>query len=83
MRKFISIVGVGKRMSGTGKTGKPYDFTPVAFTYDDQYISGVKCATANINADSMAGYSPAVGDTVEVVMREDYKTGRVYVDAVL
>lgn len=84
MRKYINIIGVGNRMSGTGKnSGKPYDFTPVCFTYDDNFITGLKCATVNINADSLGGYSPTVGDTVEVVMREDYKSGRVYVDAVL
>lgn len=84
MRKYINIVGVGNRMSGTGKnSGKPYDFTPVAFTYDDRFTAGLKAATVNINQDAMGGYTPAVGDTVEVVMREDYKSGRVYVDAVL
>lgn len=84
MRKYINIVGVGNRMSGTGKTsGKPYDFTPVAFTYEDNYITGVKACTVNINQDAMGGYVPAIGDSVEVVMREDYKSGRVYVDAVL
>lgn len=84
MRKYINIVGVGNRMSGTGKTsGKPYDFTPVAFTYDDRFIAGVKAATVNINQDAMGSYTPSVGDCVEVVMREDYKSGRVYVDVVL
>lgn len=84
MRKYINIVGVGNRMAGTGKSsGKPYDFTPVAFTYDDKLTTGLKAATANINADSLAGYVPAIGDSVEVVMREDYKTGRVFIDAVL
>ena len=84
MRKYINIVGVGNRMAGTGKSsGKPYDFTPVAFTYDDKFTAGLKAATVNINADSLAGYVPAIGDSVEVVMREDYKTGRVYIDAVL
>lgn len=84
MRKNIHIVGVGNRMTGTGKnSGKPYDFTPVSFTYDDNFICGVKAAHTNINADCLNGYVPIVGDTVEVVMREDFKTGRVYVDAVL
>ena len=84
MRKYINIVGVGNRMTGTGKnSGKPYDFTPVAFTYDDRLITGVKCATVNIGQDSLGDYVPSVGDTVEVVIREDYKTGRVFVDAVL
>lgn len=84
MRKYINIVGVGNRMSGTGKTsGKPYDFTPVAFTYEDRFTSGVKAATVNINQDAMGDFVPKIGDFVEVVMREDYKSGRVYVDAVL
>lgn len=84
MRKYINIVGVGNRMAGTGKnSGKPYDFTPVSFTYDDRFITGVKSATVNISQDAMGEYIPAVGDTVEVVMREDFKTGRVFVDAVL
>ena len=84
MRKYINIVGVGERRKGTGKdSGKPYDFTPVSFTYDDDYTTGVKCASVNVSQDSMRDYSPAVGDTVEVVMREDYKSGRVFVDAVL
>ena len=84
MRKFITIVGVGNRMSGTGKnSGKPYDFTPVSFTYDDKFVTGVKAASCNINADSMRDYTPNIGDTVEVVLREDFKTGRVFIDAVL
>ena len=40
MRKIINIVGVGNRMSGTGKSsGRPYDFTPVSFTYDDKFTA--------------------------------------------
>lgn len=85
MRKVINIVGVGNRMSGTGKnSGKPYDFTPVAFTYDDPFVHGVKCATVNVNQDAFGpDYVPSVGDCVEVVMREDFRTGRVYVEAFL
>lgn len=84
MRKYINIVGVGLRKSGTAKaSGKPYDFTPVSFTYEDSNIQGVKCATVNIAQDCMGGYCPSIGDSVEVVMREDFKTGRIYVDAVL
>lgn len=84
MKKYINIVGVGNRMAGVGKnSGKAYDFTPVAFTYDDHFITGLKCATVNISADCLSGYVPAVGDTVEAVMHEDFRTGRVYVDAIL
>lgn len=84
MRKYINIVGVGKRMIGNGKSsGKPYDFTPIAFTYDDNYTTGLKAATCNVNQSDMGGYVPAIGDSVEVVMREDYRSGKVYIDAVL
>ena len=84
MRKYINIVGVGRRMSGTGKnSGKPYDFTPVSFTYDDSYTTGLKAATVNISADCLSGYDPHIGECVEVVMHEDFKSGRIFVDAVL
>ena len=84
MRKIINIVGVGNRMSGTGKnSGRPYEFTPVSFTYDDKFTAGLKAANCNIDAEALSGYVPAIGDSVEVVMREDYKTGRVYVEAVI
>ena len=85
MRKYINIIGVGNRMSGTAKnSGKPYDFTPVSFTYEDGFITGVKCAHVNIAQNCMpSDYKPAVGDTVEAFVREDFKTGRVYVDGIL
>lgn len=84
MRKYINILGVGRRMSGTGKnSGKPYDFTPVSFTYDDAYTTGLKAATVNISADCLCGYEPHIGESVEVVMHEDFKSGRIFVDAVL
>ena len=85
MRKYINIIGVGERKAGTAKaSGKPYDFTPVAFTFEDAHISGVKAATVNISQNCMpVGYSPAVGDTVEVFLREDYKTGRLFIDGII
>ena len=84
MRKTITIIGVGDRRQGvSAKTNKPYDFTPVSFTYEMPFVSGVKGATANVAQDCMPNYSPRVGDSVEVVMREDFRTGSVYIDAVL
>lgn len=84
MRKYINIVGVGKRMAGTGKnSGKRYDFTPVSFTYEDPHTSGLKAASCNINQAELGDYTPAVGDTVEAVFREDFRSGRIYVDAIL
>lgn len=85
MRLAIQIVGVGDRRKGVSqKTGRAYDFTPVAFTYEHMRMTGVGAATVNISQDCCpADYSPAVGDVVEAVIREDYKTGRMYVDAIL
>lgn len=84
MRKQITIVGVGDRRQGTSpKTGKSYDFTPISFTYEMPWTKGLKAATANVSQDSMPGYTPSIGDSREVVMREDYRTGAVYIDAIL
>ena len=83
MRKVIKIVGVGDRRQGVSAKGREYDFTPVSFTYDMPWTKGLRAATCNISQDSMPDYTPAIGDEVEVVMREDYRTGAVYVDAIL
>lgn len=84
MRKIINIVGIGDRKSGISKnTNKPYDFTPVAFTYEDKFMDGLKAACTNLNQDCCPpGYTPTVGESLEVFMREDYRTGRVYIDGV-
>lgn len=84
MRKYITIVGVGKRMQGTSqKNGKGYDFTPVSFTYEDPYVHGVKAASCNISQSNMGDYSPAVGDVVDAVFSVDRKTGVHYVEAII
>ena len=83
MRKIIKIVGLGDRKQGVSAKGREYDFTPVSFTYQMPWTKGLRAATCNINQDAMLDYTPAIGDEVEVVMREDYRTGAVYVDAIL
>lgn len=83
MRKTITIVGVGDRRQGTSKTGKGYDFTPVSFTYEMPWTRGLKAATCNINQDCMPDYTPSLGDVVEAVIREDYKSGQVFVEAII
>ena len=83
MRKVIKIVGLGDRRQGVSAKGREYDFTRVSFTYEDPWTKGSRAATCNINQDAMADYIPAIGDEIEVVMREDYRTGAVYVDAIL
>ncbi len=81
MKTTITIVGVGERRSGISqKNNRPYDFTPVAFTYDDPYIAGLKAATVNVAETTLAGYRPAIGDSVTAWVREDYETHRIYVD---
>ena len=82
-RKFINIVGVGNRIHGTSSKGNPYDFTPISFTYEDRYTQGLKAANCSLQADCCpTDYQPTIGETVEVFMREDFKTGRVYIDGV-
>lgn len=83
MRKTIKIVGVGDRRQGMSKTGKPYDFTPVHFCYEQPWIRGFAAASCNVSQDCMGDYTPAVNDEKEVVMHQDFKTGAVYIDAVL
>lgn len=83
MRKVIKIVGVGERRQGVSSKGRDYDFTPVSFTYDMPNVKGSKAATCIVSQNAMLDYIPSVGDEVEVVMREDYRTGAVYVDAIL
>lgn len=83
MRKVITIVGVGDRRQGVSAKGRKYDFTRVSFTYEMPWTKGLRAATSNISQDAMLDYTPAIGDQVEVVMREDYRTGAVYVDAIL
>lgn len=83
MRTKIKVVGIGQRMSGTSKkNGKPYDFLPVSFVYPDQYMNGLKAATANISGDMV--------DVIGGLKLEDQKeiffhsfNGTVIVDGIL
>lgn len=83
MRKTIKIVGVGDRRQGVSKTGKPYDFTPVHFVYQKHWIKGYCAASSNVSQDCMGDYAPAVNDEKDVVMHEDFRSGAVFIDAIL
>lgn len=83
MRTQITIVGIGQRRSGTSKTGRPYDFTPIAITYDDPYITGQSAAVANVDGSVLGDYAPTIGDSREAFVRPDFRSGRVYVDGIL
>lgn len=83
MRKIINIVGVGDRKQGISKSNKPYDFTPISFTFEDPYMTGLKAANTLLWQNCCPdGYTPCVGESVEVFMREDRDTGRYYIDGV-
>lgn len=83
MRKTVQILGFGKRMSGTGKNGKPYDFQNLSFAYEDQYTTGLKATSVMVNGSVLGEYAPSVGDMVDMVFHEDFKANKVYVDAIL
>lgn len=77
MRKYVNIVGVGERR--TSKRG--WEYVPLSFTYEDRFTNGLKAATCNVGVDALAGYNPAIGDNVEMVMHESNFS--LFVDAVL
>lgn len=82
MRKQVQVLGVGSRMSGVSKkSGKPFDFTEVAISYECQGFTGCKCETVAIESDMLNGRSVAPGDTLDLIFHQaNFKT---YVDAVL
>lgn len=84
MRCNATIVGIGKRRTGTSKAGKNYDFVPVAITYQDPQdadFEGVKAETINVDFPTFNASDLAVGDTVDAVMH--FQNYKLYLDAVL
>lgn len=77
MRKYVNVVGVGEKR----KSKKDWEYVPIAFTYDDKYINGLKAATVNVGTDVLGDDIPLIGDTLEFVMHES--NFQLYVDAVL
>lgn len=77
MRKFVNVIGVGEQR--TSKKG--WNYVPIAFTYEDQFIHGLKAATVNVGLDVLDKDIPLVGDTLEFVMHE--ANFSLFVDAVL
>lgn len=80
MRKQVNIRGVAHRSGTSAKTGKPYAFTEVHFTYEDDYITGEKCANATVDQSAIP-YPLVVGDNVDMVFH--FANGRCFIDAVL
>ena len=73
MRANIKIVGVGQRRYGTAQSGRSYDFTPLSFVFEDQQFTGYRAATVNVDAKSLGGYVPAVGDTYDINRQRRFK----------
>lgn len=83
MRANITVVGLGKRMTGTSKkNNKPYDFQAVSFLFDDQFTTGQKAATANFSGsdvDAVGGMN--IGQEYDVVMH--FYNNQPIIDALL
>lgn len=80
MRNDIKVMGIGKRMQGTSKSGNPYDFIPVYFAFKEQDCQGFRCETVAFNppefpADCVPG--------VEYDAVFHFQKGRMYIDALL
>lgn len=82
MRKYVEVIGVGKRKLGVGKkSGAKYDFTEVSIAYDENGFDGRKCETVAIDSEIIGERTIAPGEVLDVVMHQaNFKT---YVDAIL
>ena len=82
MRKYVEVLGVGKRKSGVGKkSGAKYDFTEFSIAYDADDFKGRKAETVAIDAAVIGERNIAPGEVLDLVMHQaNFKT---YVDAIL
>lgn len=81
MRKYVEVIGVGKRKNGVSKKGQKYDFTEVAIAYDADGFNGRKCETVAIDAATIGDRVIAPGEVLDLVFHQaNFKT---YVDAIL
>lgn len=81
MRKNVKVVGIGQRIMGTGKTGRSYDFTPVAICFSDDKFNGYRAATVNIQQEDVVHNNIAVNTELDMVFH--YFNGNITVDAIL
>lgn len=77
----ITVVGLGLRKTGANDRGS-YDFIPVAFTYENRFIQGVKAATANLQL-SQDEDIPVLGQSYMAFVREDYEKRQVFLDGII
>lgn len=82
MRKNVKVVGMGQRKMGTSaKTGRSYDFTPVAICFTADNFTGYQAATVNIQTEDVMHNSIAVDSVLDMVFH--YNNGSIAVDAIL
>lgn len=66
MKTQVTIVGVGERRTGTSKTGRQYDFVPVAFTFESRSMEGLNAGSCNVDGSYADQLYP--GAVVEAVL---------------
>ena len=68
MNNLKEVVGVGERRQGYGKTGKPFDFTPVYCTHELKGVKGVAAEEIMFSHVGEISFpNVSVGDRIEVV----------------
>ena len=81
MRKTVNVCGVNHVSGISKKTDKPYDFTEIHFTYQDDYVAGLKADHATVNQSMIGNRQILVGEDLDMVFH--VYQNRVVVDAVL
>lgn len=81
MRKVVNVCGVNHAKGVSKKTNNPYDFTEIHFTYQDDYVAGLKADNAIINQKMLGDREIMVGEDLDLVFH--VYQNRVVVDAVL
>lgn len=82
MKKEVTVVGVGARRTGKSKeSGRSYDFVPVAITYEDPQMNGVKAETVNVQGAIFDERPIYTGELLTVFMHT--QNFRTVIDGIL
>lgn len=65
---LIRIEGIGDRMTGTTREGRPYDFHPVFISFEDKRVTGRKVAEIAVDPDVMQRVRPNLGEEFTVTL---------------
>ena len=76
---LIRIEGIGDRMTGTTREGRPYDFIPLHVSYEDRRVHGRKVAEVAVDPADMQRIAPTLGEEFTVNLTT-FK-GRTRIDA--